>query len=142
MTKEVLVSIDSIQQMEDASESGTISTSESGSYFFKNGKHYVIYDEENADIGGIVKSTLKFDENELSITKTGAVRTLMVLKKNLKNASGYNTPFGIILVETDTKEISITEEEDEINISASYELYVNEEYTSNNKIIVKIKSLG
>ena len=56
MTKDVLVTISGLLSSPDDSED-TIEVTTAGQYYFKNGKHYILYDE----IGESVNSNLKME---------------------------------------------------------------------------------
>ena len=64
MTKEVLVSISGLQFELDEKETEAIEVICPGEYYFRNGKHYIIYEEliEEEGINAVTKCTLKITE--------------------------------------------------------------------------------
>ena len=93
MTKNVLVTIsglhydDSVMmvQEENSNEANSIEVTTPATYYLKNGKHYIVYDEVVEGIPGTIKNRIKIDEGKLlDITKSGITNSHMVFKRNLK----------------------------------------------------------
>ena len=61
MTKDVLVSISGAHMVDGDSDDVSVITA--GSYFCKNGKHYVIYDELIDGVEGAIRNTIKIRED-------------------------------------------------------------------------------
>ena len=141
MTKDVLVSIKGTQFMDMTGNDEPIEIVTNGSYYKKNNKHYVIYDEIIEGVSGITKNTLKFDENIFNLTRSGAVNTSMVFEENRRNMTNYNTPFGQLTIGIDASSIQISEEEEEINVNVDYAIDINYEYLADCKIALKIEAL-
>jgi len=141
MTKDVLVSISGTQFMDMSENDEPIEIVTNGSYYKKNKKHYVIYDEIIEGINGTTKNTLKFDENIFNLTRSGAINTSMIFEENRRNMTNYNTPFGTITVGIDASSITIDEKEEEINVNVDYAIDVNYEYLADCKIALKIQAL-
>ena len=62
MTKEIILTISGLHAT-DGETDDPVEVITPAEYFFKNGKHYVIYDEVMEGIEGSVKSKIKFTEN-------------------------------------------------------------------------------
>jgi len=142
MTKDVLVSIKGTQFMDMAGTDEPIEIVTNGSYYKKNNKHYVIYDEIIEGVNGITKNTLKFDENIFNLTRSGAINTSMIFEENRRNMTNYNTPFGQLTIGIDASNIDISENEKEINVNVDYAIDVNYEYLADCKIALKIQAIG
>lgn len=142
MTKDVLVSVSGTQFMDLQNNDEPIEIVTNGSYYKKNNKHYVIYDEIIEGIGGITKNTLKFDDTFLNLTRSGAINTSMIFEENKRNMTNYNTPFGALTIGIDASRVDVKEEEEEINLNVDYAIDVNYEYMADCKISLKIKALG
>lgn len=142
MTKDVLVSIKGTQFMDMTGTDEPIEIVTNGSYYKKNKKHYVIYDEIIDGISGVTKNTLKFDENIFNLTRSGAINTSMIFEENRRNMTNYNTPFGQLTIGIDASSIDIREDEEEINVNVNYAIDVNYEYLADCNIALKIQALG
>ena len=97
MTRDVLVSITGARFSEHDKED--VEMIISGDYFWKNGKHYVLYEEVMEDSGEVVKNTVKITPDSMDILKKGSINTHMVFQKGKKNVSCYLTPLENWLLE-------------------------------------------
>lgn len=141
MTQKVLLTLSGLQANQTEDDADRIETVSHGDYYMKNGKHYVIFDETVEGINDILKSKLKFDENTVEVSRSGVMSSHMVFQENKKNLTGYNTPFGQILMGIDTKKIHITEQEHRIIVDVDYSLEVNDEFMSDCHMHIDIRSL-
>ncbi len=142
MTKDVLISLRGLQFDQSDSDVEKIETIMPGSYYEKNGSHYVLYDEIMEGFSEPVKNRIKFGEHALELTRSGAVNVHMIFEENRKNMTSYNTPYGNILIGIDTRKIHITQESDRIVVDVDYALDVNYEYLADCQIVLDIKSKG
>lgn len=69
----------------------------------KNGKHYVMYDE--SEVTGLegTKTTLKWDEERVTIIRRGALEHRQDFYQGFVDKSLYRTPYMEIPIETATK---------------------------------------
>ncbi|MDE7275585.1 MAG: DUF1934 domain-containing protein [Lachnospiraceae bacterium] len=142
MTKDVLISLRGLQFDQSDSDVEKIETIMPGSYYEKNGSHYVLYDEIMEGFSEPVRNRIKFGEHALELTRSGAVNVHMIFEENRKNMTSYNTPYGNILIGIDTRKIHITQESDRIVVDVDYALDVNYEYLADCQIVLDIKSKG
>ncbi|MDE7339508.1 MAG: DUF1934 domain-containing protein [Lachnospiraceae bacterium] len=142
MTKDVLISLRGLQFDQSDSDVEKIETIMPGSYYEKNGSHYVLYDEIMEGFSEPVRNRIKFGEHVLELTRSGAVNVHMIFEENRKNMTSYNTPYGNILIGIDTRKIHITQESDRIVVDVDYALDVNYEYLADCQIVLDIRSKG
>lgn len=138
MTKDVLITISGMQMADG--ENSDIEMITTGDYYQKNGKHYVLYDEVLEGFDGIVKNTIKIQDDGLDIIKKGVANVHMAFEKNKKNISCYATPFGEMMIGISTNQISIDEKEDNLKVKVDYSLDINYEHISECNITVDIQS--
>ena len=69
MTRDVLVSITGARFSEHDKED--VEMIIGGDYFWKNGKHYVLYEEVMEESGEVVKNTVKITPDSMDILKKG-----------------------------------------------------------------------
>lgn len=136
MTKDVLVSVAGIQFEIDEEE--VIEVITSGNYYFKNGKHYVLY-EERDEQQGLTKNRIKIEPNRVEMKKTGAITTNMVFEDGKENITYYNTGFGTLLVQTKTNSIEVLEREDFIYVKILYSMDVNYAHVSDCRVEIKVR---
>ena len=113
MTKDVLLSIKGLQIGENE-QNDTIEVISPGDYYFRNGKHFFMYEEVM--------------EGQKESTKKGAVNVHMIFEKNKKNITYYNTPYGSLLVGIDAYRVDVREKENEITVEVEYALEINNEH--------------
>jgi uncharacterized beta-barrel protein YwiB (DUF1934 family) len=137
MTKDVLINISGLQLDVDSEEPIEMMTT--GSYYLKNGKHYILYDEL-ADNHEIVKNILKIGPKTVEMTKKGGSNSHMVFERGKENLSYYDTPFGSLLLGVNTSDIEWKEQEDQMKLKVNYDLTINSDHVSNCVIDVCIQS--
>ena len=148
MTKDVLVSIsgkhiDIMNGMpqEYAGEDDGIEVVTPASYYLRNGKHYIIYDEVVEGMAGAIRNKIKITGTDVvEIMRSGLSSSHMVFEKNKKNLTYYRTPFGQMLVGVNTRNMEINVGENKINVLVDYELDVNHEPMADCKIKMNIMS--
>lgn len=148
MTKEVLVSIsgkhidimdDPLQGYERGDDAIEVVTP--ASYYCKNGKHYIIYDEVLEGMAGTIKNKIKITGTDsIEIMKSGASSSHMIFERNRKNQTYYRTPYGQMLIGVNTKNMEVSVDDDRINVELDYELDVNHEPLADCKIRMDIMS--
>lgn len=141
MTKDVLVRISGLHLEVDAEagkENEAIEVIVPGVYYFKNGKHYILYEE--IDEGGrATKNQIKLCEDKrVEIRKSGVLTAHMIFEAGKKTQGCYQTPYGQMQVAMDTRENIITIEEKRICIEIDYRLEVNQNPFSDCRIEISI----
>ena len=139
MTKDILVKISGLQ-FAGEEDSDAIEVITAGTYYMKNGKHYILYDEVVEGTTEVAKNVIKLWDNNMEVTKKGPNTVHMMFEKGKKNVSYYNTPFGSLLIGIDAKDIQMTESEHDINVVVKYGLEINYEHTADCHITVNVKS--
>lgn len=147
MTKEVLLTISGLHL--DAFSDGTdeentpIEVITPATYYLKNGKHYVLYDELVEGMLGSIKNTIKITgDSKLEMKKSGIASTNMVFEKEKINVTQYDTPYGEMMVGVYTKDMKVDVSEENIDVSIAYALDVNSEKVADCNIVMNIKANG
>ena len=136
MTKEVLLAIRGLQIAEDE-QKDTVETISTGEYYFRNGKHFFLYEDVEEGQTKVTKNMIKVSKDYMELTKKGIVNVHMVFEKNKKNVTYYHTPYGSLLIGIDAYRVDIAEEEDEIVVEVEYELEINNEHVADCHIRLK-----
>ena len=146
MTKDVLVSISGLQMAVNEMESNDdepIEVISAGTYYFKDGKHYIFFEEVVEGISGVTKTQIRLTGKEtLEVMKKGVSNMHMVFEKGKTNRCFYRTPLGELNLGICTGKIVVDDTEDNINIRAEYVLDVNYEPLADCTIKINIKSRG
>ena len=133
MTREILLQITGIhaESLENGSKEKDAESVEfvvPADYFFKNGKHYFVYDEASRGGKKIVKSKIKINEKEktVEIMKNGQMGGMLFFEKDRRALTCYSTPFGQVFFDIWTTGLDITIEEDEIFLDIRYTVEVDQ----------------
>lgn len=121
MTKDIILTISGLHKTdEEAADPIEIITP--GQYFWKNGKHYVIYDEIMEGLEHPVKSTLKFTEDQVELLRSGQAATRMTFQENQEHHVIYQTPMGALSISLYTEKIEAELLEEQMNLEIYYSL--------------------
>ena len=86
MTKDVLVSISGLQMAVNEMESNDdepIEVVSAGTYYFKDGKHYIFFEEVEEGVSQVTKTQIRIRGKEsLEVIKKGVSNTHMIFEKN------------------------------------------------------------
>lgn len=136
MKKDILVSIKGLQALgEDQEEVEVIIP---GSYYKRDDKHFIKYDEVTEGMEGTTSNLLKIQSNSLEVTKRGLTNTHMVFEEQKKNMTYYDTPFGNLLVGIAATNVTLKETEEQIDLKVDYALEINYEHLADCSIDVKV----
>ena len=147
MTKEVLLTIsglhlDTISDEPDE-DNVPIEVITPATYYLKNGKHYILYDELIEGMLGSIKNTIKITgDTKFEMKKSGIANTNMVFEKEKINVTQYDTPYGEMMIGVYTKDMKVDVTEDNIDVSIAYALDVNSEKVADCNIVMNIKANG
>ena len=146
MTKDVLVSISGLQMAVNEMESNDdepIEVVSAGTYYFKDGKHYIFFEEVAEGIPGVTKTQIRLTgKDTLEVMKKGISNMHMVFEKGRTNRCFYKTSFGELELGICTSELLVDEQENNINIRAEYALDVNYEPLAECTIRINIRKDG
>lgn len=128
MTKDVLVSVRGTQLMGE--ENDTIEIITPGTWYEKNGKQYLIYEEAIGEGGDVTRNTVKVCPDRVEVTKRGLVESQMTFECGKKHMANYVTPMGLIVLGLTTSSLEIEANEDALQVAITYSLEMNGEYAS------------
>ncbi len=140
MTKDVEIIIRGTQTGPD-SDGEPIETKVQGEYFFKNGKHYILYEELQEGDSHPTKNRMKFQKNVVELHKSGLLSVDMVFDLKTPHVCNYHTPYGSLAMEITTDTIVLAESDEEIALGISYRLSLNEGEAADCHISVLIHPL-
>lgn len=139
MTKEVRITVRGTQ-WDDAGGSGSTEITASGEYYFRNGSHYIFYEERAEDFGGTIKNSIKLKGDLLELNRKGAVNSRMVFETGKSHVTDYATPYGMLRLETVTSRILCVEGEYGMQIKAEYELWADGVRVSQCRLTIRIET--
>jgi len=140
MTKEVELTIKGFQKY-DTHEDNDLRTCTRGEYYYRNGGHYILYEEHTEGFQESTRSMLKLKDGILEMTRKGLVNASMVFEKGKETVSRYKTPLGEMHLGIRTKELRVTEAEDVIQVKVVYALEAEGRHMSDCRIEILIRGI-
>lgn len=137
MTEDILVSVKGLHTLHDAGED-EIEVFSPGKYYFRGGKHYILYDELVEETGETIRNRITLKNDCVEVKKKGPVTTTMIFERGKKNTSLYNTPMGNMYAGLDVKDMKVTEREELLDILVDYGLELNYEHVADCRIRIKV----
>lgn len=141
MDKNVLIHIRGLQMMEPTDEQEPIELVVPGQYYFKNGSHYLRYEELMDETSAEpTVNYIKISSKAVEVRKKGLVNVHMVFERGKKNMTYYSTPYGTVEMGIAATGVMIEESENGINMKVDYALEMNEEYVADCYLTVSAQS--
>lgn len=128
MKKEVIVSFKSVNDYGDNNKD-IMEFETEGTFFCKDGKYYLKYNETNEL--ETVSVTLKLEENKATILRFGSQNTQMVIEKGKKQQSTYETNESTFSLAVIADKVEINKEG---KINLSYKIELDDSVLSKNEI--------
>lgn len=140
MNKDVLIHVRGLQMMETDDEQEPIEIVVPGQYYFRNGSHYLRYEEMLDDSAQTTVNYIKMSSEGVEIRKQGQVNVHMVFEQGKKNKTFYNTPYGTLQMGIAATGLELKESEDDIQMKVDYALDMNEEHVADCYLTVQAQS--
>lgn len=140
MNKEVLIHVRGLQMMETDDEQEPIEIVVPGQYYFRNGSHYLRYEEMMDDSTETTVNYIKMSPSGVEVRKQGQVNVHMVFEEGKKNKTFYNTPYGTLQMGIAATGLELKESENGIQMKVDYALDMNEEHVADCYLTVQAQS--
>ena len=140
MNKDVLIHVRGLQMMETDDAQEPIEIVVPGQYYFRNGSHYLRYEEMLDDTAETTVNYIKMSPNGVEVRKQGQVNVHMVFEEGKKNKTFYNTPYGTLQMGISATGLELKESDDGIQMKVDYALDMNEEHVADCYLTVQAQS--
>ncbi|MDO4622762.1 MAG: DUF1934 domain-containing protein [Eubacteriales bacterium] len=140
MTQKVIISLTGFQFMQGEDDTEPVEVISTGEYYFRGGKHYVLYDELTEGFDEPTHNFIKFNDSRLSVRKKGLLNVEMIFEKDKHTNALYMTPMGGMDLGISATDFRLTESEDRIELHVDYSMTIEEEYTADCQIDMVICS--
>ena len=141
MTNDVLLSIAGYQSGPDIDNhdgNEPVEVITPAKYYFKNGKHYLLYDEADPEERTFTHTTLKIRDDYLSVSRRGDNQSLLQIESDKRNVTYYASPFGSLHILLDGKSVVVDESESQISVKAHYGLEINYEHIADCELLIRV----
>ena len=140
MTKEVIITLRGVQfgGAEDSAQPVEIVTP--GEYYYKNGQHYLIFEETTEGFREVTHNLYKFTEDRLMVHKKGLIDTEMIFEKGKKTISAYHTPLGRMDMNIAATDFCLKVSENQLDYRVDYALNMGEGFAADCQVNFNVKS--
>lgn len=137
MEKDVLVTLGGV--LAAGGDEDNIDVVFPGQYYYRNERHFVLYEEVMEDFDQPTSNMIRFSPEEVSVRKRGVINTEMIFRPEEKTACDYVTPYGTISMLINTDRIRIQETEERIALWIDYSIEAGEDQVSRNYMRILIQ---
>ncbi|MBL4932699.1 DUF1934 domain-containing protein [Clostridium paridis] len=138
MKKKAVISVISNQNYED---DDVIEVVTPGEFHIKDASSYeAIYEE--TEISGMEGTTTKLEiyKDEITLYREGTTSTKMDFKKDSNSVTLYNTPYGMLELKIDTKDLRIDMDENGGEVQIDYNISIAGQPPQGTQLKIKIKA--
>jgi uncharacterized beta-barrel protein YwiB (DUF1934 family) len=137
MKKKAVIKVISTQRNSDDKAIEVVTPGE----FYREGDYYyAVYDETELSGMAGTKTTIKVSPETFLLTRTGTTNGEMSFKKDDRNITLYDTPYGALQLNIDTKELHVQLDDNGGEIFIDYSLSVGNQEPQNTLLRVNIKA--
>ena len=137
MDKEVLIHVSGLQTIDAEGEQEPIEIVVPGEYYFRNGSHYLRYEEMLDDSAQTTINYIKMSSEGVEIRKQGQVNVHMVFEQGKRNMAFYTTPFGTLEMGISATNLELEESDGQIAMKVNYSLDLNQEHVADCYLAIK-----
>lgn len=130
MNKDVLIHVRGLHVLDADGDQEPIEMVVPGQYYYKNGSHYLRYEEIMEDFKEATVNYIKMSPTGVEVRKKGLVNVHMVFEQGKKNMTYYTTPFGTIQMGIAATNLDLEESEENLNMKVDYALDMNEQHVA------------
>lgn len=137
MKKKALISVVSKQGEKDAESIEVVTP---GTFYKRNESYYAVYSE--TEISGMegTTTTLKISPQKFSLIRMGSTTATMDFETKSKTVSMYNTPYGTLELNIDTKELEMNVNDNGGEIFINYKMSIAGQKPQNTSLKINIKA--
>lgn len=137
MKKNVKIFIKGMHAGEDTNSD--VGSMMEGTYYYKEDKHYIFYEEKSSDGAEQSNNILKIKKNEVELIRKGYSATHLYFEEGKLNNTYYDTIIGKLFVGVDTKSVHIEETDSSIRVKIEYSLLMDDEKVSDCVVDIEVK---
>ena len=127
------------RQTDSMGEVSTVEMVAEGRHYFRNGKHYVLYnDDMSCGTGASTETILKIAPDSLLLMRKGGICHEQYFASDKLSTSVYKTPYGNMKLEVKTEKINIEYGNVTGNIDVNYEMLINGQQQSRNELNIEV----
>ena len=140
MDKDVLIHVRGLQMMDAEDEQEPIEIVVPGEYYFRNGSHYLRFEEVLDDSAEPTVNYIKMSPKGLEVRKKGLVNVHMVFEQGKKNMTYYSTPYGTLQMGIAATKLELDENDTSLSMKVDYALEMNQEHMADCCLAIQAQS--
>ena len=140
MDKDVLIHVRGLQMMDAEDEQEPIEIVVPGEYYFRNGRHYLRFEEVLDDSAEPTVNYIKMSPKGLEVRKKGLVNVHMVFEQGKKNMTYYSTPYGTLQMGIAATKLELDENDTGLSMKVDYALEMNQEHMADCCLAIQAQS--
>ena len=117
-------------------ETNAVEVVAEGRHYYKNGMHYVLYDDHMEE--ETVSTVLRIEPDRLHLTRNGAIAQDQYFMNGLESTSEYQTPFGSMKLSVRTRNMEIAYGTVSGEIHVDYAMAINGMWQSDNTLSISV----
>ena len=137
MDKEVLIHVRGLQTIDADGDQEPVEIVVPGQYYFRNGSHYLRYEEILEDFAEPTINYIKISPKGMEVRKKGVVNVHMVFEHGKKNMTYYTTPYGTIEMGIAATNMNLEENDGSLDMKVDYALDMNQEHVADCYLAIK-----
>lgn len=137
MDKEVLIHVRGLQTIDADGDQEPVEIVVPGQYYFRNGSHYLRYEEILEDFSEPTINYIKISPKGMEVRKKGVVNVHMVFEQGKKNMTYYTTPYGTIEMGIAATNMNLEENDGSLDMKVDYALDMNQEHVADCYLAIK-----
>lgn len=126
------------EQTDPEGEKSRIEMVAEGRHYCRNGKHYVLYDDNVMDGAGRISTVLKIAPDSVVLLRSGAVTQEQRFDARTDSISQYQTPYGNLELAVRTEAVNVVYGTVSGQVDVSYALSVNGQAETKNELHIEI----
>ena len=138
MKKDVIITIRGLQSFEDT-DNDSVELVTSGRFYEKGGSYYVSYKETELTGLGDTTTTVKIEDDKVTVIRFGDLQTHMIFEEGQKHISYYDMGFGALTVGVSTKSIDKNLNESGGRMKIDYAMEINNAVAGESALLMNIR---
>ena len=128
------------EQTDMEGEKSRIEMVAEGRHYYRDGKHYVLYEDNVMDSTGRISTVLKIAPDSVVLLRSGAVHQEQRFETRTHSVSQYQTPYGSLELAVQTDEVHIVYGTVSGQVDVRYALSVNGQVETKNELHIEIRA--
>ena len=138
MGDDIIISIYGLQFPEDG-EDDEVELITAGSYYKKDGCYYISYEESELTGMDGTTTTLKVEDERVTMTRTGLVSTELIFEKGRKHVSFYETNLGALTVGVNAHVVRSRLDDSGGDVEVDYSVEIDHEVAGQNVFRINVR---